>query len=192
MPSHIAKKTVCTSSIEEAAIVIQQGGVVAYPTESCFGLGCDPKNTDAIKQILEIKKRKRKKGVILIADKFERFSAYINPVPKEILEVIQNSWPGPNTWLCPAKSACSPWLRGEHPNLAIRVTAHKPAAKLSQKSNCALVSTSANVSLKPALTKTSSVVNAFDGLVDLVLDLPIGGDLSPSTIRHAETGEIIR
>ena len=192
MLSVIANNTVCTSNIEAAATVIQQGGVVAYPTESCFGLGCDPENITAIKRILKIKKRKREKGVILIADRFERFNIYIHPLEDKILETIKGSWPGPNTWLCPAKSSCSPWLKGGYANLAIRVTAHTPAAKLAQKSNCALVSTSANVSSKPALTQSQSVVKEFDGLVDLVLDLPIGGDLNPSTIRNATTGEVIR
>jgi len=188
----IAAKTVCSDSLDEAADVIQRGGVVAYPTESCFGLGCDPKNTAAVKHILKIKRRQREKGVILIADKFERFNEYIQPIAIETLETIKNSWPGPNTWLCPAKNSCSPWLRGEHANLAIRVTAHRPAAKLAQKSGCALVSTSANVSSKPALTRTDSVFKQFDGLVDFVLDLPIGGDSKPSTIRVASTGEVIR
>ncbi len=179
-------------SIEEGAEVISSGGVVAYPTESCFGIGCDPENNTAIERILRMKQRERNKGLILIADKFERFLNYVEELPDEVMQKMLASWPGPNTWLCPAKQEVSKWLRGDHSTLAIRVTAHKPARELALYSKSALVSTSANVATQPALTTVTGVLQTFDGLIDMIVDQPIGGDRKPSTIRDAITGEVLR
>jgi len=190
--SSIANQPSAKEAIEQAADVVRLGGVVAYPTESCFGLGCDPNSVKAVERILRMKKRSRGKGVILVADRFERFVPFIEPLSEDLLCKMQAMWPGPNTWLCPARSSCSPWLKGDHDTLAIRVTAHWPAARLAQRAQTAVVSTSANVSSNPALTTAKAVRKTFGTLVDYVVDLPIGHDQKPSTIRNATTGEVIR
>ncbi|MBX2867878.1 MAG: Sua5/YciO/YrdC/YwlC family protein [Acidiferrobacterales bacterium] len=179
-------------SIEQGAEIICSGGVVAYPTESCFGLGCDPDNDAAIQRILNMKKRERSKGLILIADKFDRFTSYLEDLPDDIMQKMVDSWPGPNTWLCPVNEGVSEWLRGDYSTLAIRVTAHAPAKELSMNADRAIVSTSANVATKPALTTVNEVIETFGELVDLIVDHSIGHDLKPSTIRDAVTGEVLR
>ena len=180
------------NNISEAATAIRSGGVVAYPTESCFGLGCDPLNTDAIARILLMKQRERAKGVILIADAFEKFSDYLLPINEVIMERLRESWPGPYTWLCPCKPEVSDWLRGEHDTLAVRVTGHATAKQLSALAEMAIVSTSANVATHPALKTTEQVIAEFGNLVDAIVDAPIGADQSPSTIAFAESGNVVR
>ena len=184
------KKT--RQQIEVAANIIRQGGVVAYPTESCFGLGCDPNNTEAIRRILGLKKRSRKKGLILIADRFARLQRYIKPLPSDIQDRLSKTWPGPYTWLCPAAPGVSKWIRGDYESIAVRVTAHPHAASLCRHAETCLVSTSANVATRPALTTADAVEKEFGSQIDYIVDLAIGRDKKPSTIQDAYTAEVIR
>ncbi len=125
---------------------LRAGGLIAYPTESCYGLGCDPRNREAVKNILRLKKRPQAKGMILIAADFKQLRSYVKPLTAAQLQKAQSTWPGPHTWLMPKSVDCPVWLTGKHEKVAVRVTAHKPAASLCRGLGMALVSTSANIS----------------------------------------------
>ncbi|MGI9319204.1 MAG: L-threonylcarbamoyladenylate synthase [bacterium] len=181
-----------SDQITTAAKVIKHGGVVAYPTESCFGLGCAAGNTLGIKRILTLKKRSRDKGLILISDCFARLTHYIEPLPLEKLEIMLESWPGPVTWLCPAKPSTSPWLTGKFNTLAIRVTAHPTAARLCRAAGAALVSTSANIATRPSIRHSEMVKKVFQNKLDYVVEGSIGSRCKPSCIVDALSGEVIR
>ena len=181
-----------SEQILTAARIIANGGIVAYPTESCFGLGCDPRNTASIKRLLQIKKRSRDKGLILISDCFGRFLYFIDPVPEDKKNIMLASWPGPNTWLCPAKSSTSSWLTGRYTSIGIRVTDHPIAAKLCRAAGTALVSTSANVATRPAIKHAAKVKTVFGDTLDYVIEGPIGDRGSPSRIVDLLTGQIVR
>lgn len=178
--------------IHRAAQVIRNGGVIAYPTESCYGLGCDPDNIAAIKRILKIKKRSRDKGLILISDRFDRLRCYLEPLPIDRQKIILASWPGPITWLCPARVGTSPWLKGDHDTLGVRVTAHPVAAKICRVAGMPLVSTSANLATRPPLRHSRIVNKVFSDKLDYVVDAAIGRQHQPSRIIHALTGAVIR
>ena len=175
-----------------AARIIANGGIVAYPTESCFGLGCDPRNTNSIRRLLQIKKRSRDKGLILISDCFDRLLYFIDPVPEDKKHMMFASWPGPNTWLCPAKSNTSIWLTGSYASIGIRVTGHPIAANLCRAAGTALVSTSANVATRPSIKHAAMVKKVFEDKLDYVLEGPIGDRGSPSRIVDLLTGQIVR
>ena len=121
------------------------GGVIAYPTESCYGLGCDPRNNRAIRDLLGIKQRHWNKGLIIIAASVEQLDRYIDREQLNMNKVLQ-SWPGPTTWLLPASRDCPNWLSGEHDTLAVRVSAHPLVRRLCDILDGAIVSTSANTS----------------------------------------------
>jgi len=91
-------------SLRRAAEVIRAGGVVAYPTEACFGLGCDPRNRAALRRILRIKRRPRGMGMILIADRISRLAPFVGVGAFDVdcREAMLASWPGRHTWLLPA------------------------------------------------------------------------------------------
>ncbi len=179
-------------SLARAAEVIRAGGVVAYPTEACFGLGCDPRNVAALRRILRIKRRPRSKGLILIADRCKQLQPYVDFAQITNREPILGSWPGRNTWLLPAAYGVSRWLRGCHTTLAVRVTAHRGAARLCRLARTAIVSTSANRSGKRMLRCASAVLREFGDEVDFIVDGRIGNAISPSIIRHFERGEVVR
>ena len=175
-----------------AARVIKQGGIVAYATESCFGLGCDPRNIRSVQKIVRMKKRAPDKGLILIADHFSRFGRYLDHIPEKYQEEVFASWPGPYTWLIPAKTDVSFWLRGQFETIAVRVTAHRQARRLCQMLGSALVSTSANKAGRPSLKTSQSVIREFGSEIDYVLPGLIGKDATPSTIRDSRNGNLIR
>ena len=178
--------------LNQAASVIRAGGIIAYPTESCFGLGCDPLNIDAIERILKLKQRPRKKGLIVIADRLDRLQQFLLPLSQEQLSRVLESWPGPFSWICPAAPEASPWLRGDHYGLAVRVTAHPLASELCETAQTALVSTSANVADRPSLKTADGVREEFGSAINFIVDGQIGEDDRPSTITDLLSGEVFR
>jgi L-threonylcarbamoyladenylate synthase len=133
-------------AIETAAAAVRRGGVVGYPTEAVYGLGCDPQIEAALIRLFALKRRPRQQGVLLIAADFAQVERYIalEQVPAEALARVRDSWPGPNTWILPRSPHVPPWVAGGHAGIALRVTAHEPAAALCRAFGGALVSTSAN------------------------------------------------
>uniref|UniRef100_A0A1A9Z0W9 Threonylcarbamoyl-AMP synthase n=1 Tax=Glossina pallidipes TaxID=7398 RepID=A0A1A9Z0W9_GLOPL len=101
---------------------LHQKRVIAYPTESVFGLGCDPDSFSAVNKLLTLKKRDREKGFILVASNFLQLKNYINSsiIDKNILKKIFLTWPGFITWLMPPQNTIAPWLIGENKLLAVR------------------------------------------------------------------------
>jgi L-threonylcarbamoyladenylate synthase len=170
---------------------LRLGGLIAYPTESCFGLGCNPLNRNAVKKILRLKKRPQTKGVILIAADFSQLQRYTAPLTKAQSQQIQTTWPGPHTWLLPKSTDCPVWLTGKHEKIAVRVTAHQPAADLCRRLDMALVSTSANISGGKAIRTARECQRQFGSQV-LVVPGPVGKHRKPSTIQDIITGAIIR
>ena len=181
-----------SNQINEAVYILQQGGVIAYPTEAVYGLGCDPANHKAVQKILELKQRDRNKGLILIAAAFEQLSPFLEEIEESLKQRVLATWPGPVTWLWPAKTEVSSWLRGEHTTIAIRVTAHPLVVELCRTFGGALVSTSANVSGKPPARDAEQVQAQFKDQLDYILEGEVGGLAKPSQIRDVVTGKVLR
>ena len=170
---------------------IRQGGIIAYPTESCYGLGCDPRNFRAVRRLLQLKKRSPAKGLILLAAKPAQLRPYLAALPPALQTRLHAPWPGAHTWLVPAANGCPAWLRGGFDTIAVRVTAHPVAASLCRWLGMALVSTSANPSGgKPA--RSAQECRRLFGRRVLVVSGRIGVRRRPSTIQHLASGEIIR
>jgi L-threonylcarbamoyladenylate synthase len=170
---------------------LRLGGVIAYPTESCFGLGCDPNNRNAVKKILRLKQRPQSKGVILIAADFSQLKRYTAPLTKAQSQQIQTTWPGPHTWLLPKSADCPFWLTGRHDKIAVRVTAHRPAVRLCRRLDMALVSTSANISGGRAIRTARECQRQFGSQVLIVAGL-VGKRRKPSTIQDLISGATLR
>ncbi len=175
-----------------ATRVLHAGGVIAYPTEYCFGLGCDPRNERAVDRLLSIKQRSREQGVILIAADFEQVQYLTDWSTIECQDEIRASWPGPNTWLLPAKPSVAPWVRGKHTSVAMRVPGHAVSVALCKQFGFPIVSTSANRHGSPALLDAQDVQNELGGELDYIFDFPVGGATSASTIRDALSGNYLR
>ena len=179
-------------AIRRAAASLHQGGIVAYPTEAVWGLGCDPKNHGAVQNLLALKRRDPRKGLILIAADIAMFAPYLHDLKPALIEQLQAGWPGAITWLIPNNHYASPWISGGHDTLALRVTAHPVAAALSRAFGGPLVSTSANPQGLPPAKSLMKVKAYFGNTLDAYTPGSIGNAATPSEIRNLVTGEVIR
>lgn len=172
---------------------LRSGGVIAYPTESIFGLGCDPNNRLAVQRILRIKRRPKYKGLILLADHFSAFQRYIAPLSANQINSMQVSWREntPHTWLVPTSTHCPKWLSGKHKTIAIRVTKHKFSKQLSKQLGMAIVSTSANQSGHQPAKTSRQCYKLFSGQARILPGMT-AGIKKPSTIQDLATGKILR
>ena len=116
----------------------------------------------------------------------------MEPIGTNIQHRILESWPGPITWLVPARRWVSRRLRGRHSTIAVRVTAHPSTAKLCRTVGSAIVSTSANRAGQPPCRSVEQVIEVFSDGVDFILDAPLGSASATSEIRDALSGRIIR
>ncbi|HEX7966060.1 MAG TPA: Sua5/YciO/YrdC/YwlC family protein [Gammaproteobacteria bacterium] len=178
--------------LRRAVETVKSGGVVAYPTEAVYGLGCDPLEYRAVARIFELKQRDAAKGLILIASRMEQLTPFMAPLPADVRQKLAASWPGPVTWVVPAAEALPDWLSGGRATLAVRVTAHPIASALCETAGMALVSTSANKSGLPPARTALAVRAQFGARVDAVLPGPVGGLAKPTEIREALTGKVLR
>jgi len=181
-----------TWHIREAVRRLGASGVIAYPTETVFGLGCDPFNPMAVMRLLALKQRNIEQGLILIASDFAQLEPLLMPLSAAVRNRILETWPGPVTWTLPCLPKTPVWLRGSHKSLAVRLTSHPLARSLCGSWNGPLVSTSANRHGKPPATSALGVRLAFDAELDYILHGKVTGTGKPSEIRDGITGRVLR
>ena len=182
------------SSTADTVVALQRGGVVAYPTEAVWGLGCDPRDEAATLRLLALKQREVEKGLILIAADEAQLAPYIDMAALDGAQraAVRASWPGPHTWIVPASVAAPRWITGAHAGIAVRVSAHPPVVELCRAYGGALVSTSANRAGQPAAHGFDQLDPAIVAGVDAVLAGETGGLQRPTDIRDARTGIALR
>ena len=178
--------------VKQATEVVRDGGIIAYPTEAVYGLGCDPGNADAVARLLRIKHRPAGKGVILIAANLDQLQPYIQPLTEPQTEQVMAQWPGPVTWLLPARAEVPRCLRGDSASIAVRLTAHPLAAALCRQFGGAMVSTSANRSGEQPCQTPDCVRQVFADEVDYVVVGELGGESRPSRILDLASGTVVR
>lgn len=181
------------SDIHQLQQHIVNDGVIAYPTEAVFGLGCHPKSETAVNTILQLKKRSVDKGLILIASNYSQLVEFVDDkaIPFERRPDIFSSWPGPVTWLLPKSVNAPYWITGESDFIAVRVTAHPIVCQMCNELGMPLVSTSANpATLAPALNAFE--VKTYFGQKVHIIDRSVGTSGTPSQIKHSMTGDIVR
>lgn len=176
---------------QRMAQVVRDGGVIAYPTEAVWGLGCDPWSADAVYRLLAIKARPVEKGMIVVAGDIRQFDFLLEDLPEAWQDKLAASWPGPNTWLVPHQGRLPEWVTGEHDTVALRVTDHPLVRELCRFTG-PLISTSANPAGRPPARSRLRVEQYFLGELDGVLGGALGGRRNPSLIRDLRTGEIVR
>lgn len=178
-----------------ARSALEGGGVIAYPTEAVFGLGCDPMDQEAVFRVLQLKERHVRNGLILIAANLEQLQEYILPLEhlgEFRAKEIRTTWPGPNTWILPCRSTVPYWLTGEHRSLAVRVTNHPVAAKVCKYFGSPIVSTSANLHGRAPTRTMFETRKVFGNSVDYIVPGCVDKDKTPSVIRDGVSGKTLR
>lgn len=177
-------------SITRAAEILLCGGVIAYPTEGVFGLGCLPDDIAAVARLLAIKRRDARKGLILIAADADQLDGWIDlPAGKSL--------PAPNpehpvTWIVPPGPLVHPLIQGENAGLAVRITTNPVAAALCSAVDSPLVSTSANLAGKPTARNRIVLRRQFAQLADYIVPGDCGPASGASEIRDFATGTVLR
>ena len=174
--------------LAHAVTLLRRGGIVAYPTESVYGLGCDPGNRDAVMRLLRIKQRTPAKGLILIAGDIEQLLPWVQEIPAH----VRATWPGAHTWLVQPRAGVPYWITGRHARIAVRISALASVRALCHAAGMALVSSSANRSGQKPARSYREVLRRFGSEVDYVLPGRVGGRRQPTPITDADSGRLIR
>lgn len=148
---------------------IAKGGIIAYPTESCFGIGCHPRHAFALRKVVGIKKRPQHKGLIVIGKDLSQFKNLLQPLCVDDAAALSQIWPAAKTFVLPAQKRVLPLLRGkQRDKLAVRVPAHETARALCAVIGSPLVSTSCNRAGKRACRSEREVRRQFGRQVHIV------------------------
>ncbi|EKF74303.1 Sua5/YciO/YrdC/YwlC family protein [Alcanivorax hongdengensis A-11-3] len=177
--------------LASAADILRHGGLVAYPTEAVYGLGCDPFDEAAVMRLLAVKQRPVAKGLILLAADLPQLLPYIKVTAAQQAK-LASSWPAPVTFLVEASERVPAWVRGEHAKVAVRVSAHPLARQLAALAGGPIISTSANISGRPSARNRFQVARQLGEQVDFVVTGDCDRASKPSTIIDLETGRTLR
>ena len=178
--------------IAKAARIVFEGGVIAYPTEGVWGLGCDPFNPLAVGRILAMKQRPEHKGLILLASDLDQLGSATRMLKKNELDQLLSNPGYPITWLIPDNGSVPTWITGGTATLAVRITRHPLVASLCNRLGSAIVSTSANPGGRPAARNSLRVRQYFRDSIDYLLPGPLEQGGGASEIRHLRSGKVIR
>jgi L-threonylcarbamoyladenylate synthase len=159
---------VSVGEIKEAAKLVLAGLLIAYPTDTVYGLGCNPYDADAVERLVKAKARVKGSLPILVSSLKE--AERLGEMSGVAAEFANRFWPGPLTLVVPARSNFSVNVTGDSPLVGLRFPNHETARRLIQESGGALIGTSANISGHPPLRTAEDVVRELEGRVDLVID----------------------
>jgi len=180
-------------NIQLACQALEQGNIIAYPTEAVWGLGCDPHNEVAVNKILRLKDRPAHKGLILIAGSIGQFESLLGKLSVEQRDTLDASWPGHITWLVPDPDQLIPnWIKGSHQSVAIRVSAHPVVQELCSTFAGPIVSTSANKAGEEEIRSRLILEEKFADKIAHIVDGELGQAAKPSEMRDLLSGNIIR
>ncbi|WP_027671912.1 Sua5/YciO/YrdC/YwlC family protein [Rheinheimera baltica] len=182
------------TKLESVLQALNNGEVIAYPTEAVYGLGCDPDHEAAVMALLAIKQRPVDKGLILIAANYSQLLPYVDDdaIPSEKRYQIFSSWPGHVSWVLPASKTAPKWITGNFNSVAVRVSGHPVVQQMCIAYGKPVVSTSANLSGQPAITDRIELEQRMAGKLSAIMPGDLGGATQPSQIRNALTGDIVR
>lgn len=179
--------------INEAVKCLRDGGVIAYPTEAVWGLGCDPFNSDAVNRLLAMKQRSKNKGLILVGASILQVGVLMEALSPEQRKQVESKWPGPVTWILPDISNIIPsWIKGQHATVAIRVSNHPIVKDLSNAFGGMIVSTSANFNNESEIRSFDILERRFGSKIDGIVKGDLGLNINPSEIWDLESGIRIR
>ncbi|MBU3933151.1 MAG: threonylcarbamoyl-AMP synthase [Candidatus Omnitrophica bacterium] len=158
--------------IKKAAQVIKKGGIVAFPTETVYGLAADFFNKQAVDRIFEVKKRPKDKPLSVQIEDITYLEKLACDIPAFAYQLAGKFWPGPLTLVLPARPEYN-WAGGKANRggtIGVRIPDNKIARSLIKESATALVAPSANLSAEPAAKTAQELMHSFNGLIEMVID----------------------
>ncbi|MEM7206560.1 MAG: L-threonylcarbamoyladenylate synthase [Pseudomonadota bacterium] len=178
--------------IAGAVAALRSGGVIAYPTEAVYGLGCNPHDERALDKIISLKGRDDKKGMIVIAADYDQVLPFLAADTHNLRDKICAPELLPTTWIVDAAASLSDLLTGGRDTIAVRITGHVTAATICASFGGAITSTSANISTHEPARSADQVLEQFNSGIDVIIDAPLGSLAQPTRIIDARTDEVLR
>lgn len=175
-------------TLNQAADALQQGEVIAYPTEAVYGLGCNPFDEKAFNRLLDLKQRPVEKGVILIAANVQQIADLALIFNQAWLNLVLKSWQDaetPTTWILPATDKVPSWISGGRNTVAVRVTHHPQVKALCETLGMPLVSSSANLTGQPPIKSAMDCAKHFPDIG--IMEGTLSGLSEPSQIWDAQS-----
>ena len=181
-------------TLNNALQVYQEGGVLAYPTEAIYGLGCDPDNESAVHKLLALKERPIEKGLILLAGNYSQLLPYVDDskIPQDKRFSVLSRWPNGITQVLPANNGIAHYLTGQFSTIAVRVTSQPDVVALCNATGKPIVSTSCNLTGCEPATRYDTIDEKLLPDIDYVIQGKTLGFTKPSTIINGLTGEKFR
>lgn len=167
------------------------GAIFGYPTDTIWGFGCHPLIADSVFRILQIKNRSPDKGLILLSSRLEYCAPYLDADPEQ-LKPIRLPCAQPTSWLVPASAFCPPWIRGNFPTVAIRITDHPLLQVLCDRLETPIVSTSANRAGRTTVRNSLQLRKQFAEELDFIVTGFATGSGRPSEIKSLGSGISVR
>lgn len=168
--------------IEQVADVLIAGGIIGYPTETIYGIGCSAFDAEAVERIYRLKGRDRQKTMILIAGDIVQVSELVKSIPVSAEKLIDSFWPGPLTLIFEASSRLHEFAFGKSKTIAVRIPDCTICLELIRETGFPLVSTSANISGQDAAVAAQQVAEAFGDQLDVIIDGGPSPERAPSTL----------
>ena len=158
------------SILDKAAAILRNGGTVAFPTETVYGLGADGLNPAAVKKIFEAKKRPPGNPLSLLVYSREDVQKVAKNIPEKALKLMDNFWPGPLTIVLEKKDIVPGITSGNLPSIGVRMPDHKIPLELIKRAGVPLAAPSANLSGKPSSSLAAHVITDLTGRIDAIID----------------------
>ncbi len=179
--------------IRQIANQLNHGAVIAYPTDTIWGLGCHPLHLPSVRRIQRIKQRSLQKALILLSSSADYLFGYVDEqLLRQHADSIARPGPRPVTWVVTAHPLCPDWLTGGLASIAVRISEQAQIQQLCAGIQAPLVSTSANISGHPSARNALVVHKHFQHQVDFIIDGFACGGNTASQIRDLQSGKIIR
>lgn len=174
----------------QAASVIRNGGVVAIPTETYYGLAADPFNESALQKIYDLKQRPYNKPILVLIEKIEQLEKLVSDIPELYIPLIEKYWPGPLTLIFPALPVISPIMTGGTETIGIRLSSDRTANEICRTLGFPITATSANRSGENPAGNASQIISAFGNSLDLIIDGGATGNMQCSTVVNYIGGKL--
>jgi len=157
-------------SLQRAADILRKGGLVAFPTETYYGLAVDPCRIQALERLFQVKRRRKELPILVLVGGTDQVPLLAREVPQVFRRLIERFWPGPLTLVCPALPILSPLLTGNTGTVGLRQSPDETANRLIKTFGGPVTATSANISGYPAAVTADGVARIFADEIDLILD----------------------
>ncbi len=179
--------------ITQACNILQQGGIILYPTDTIWGIGCDATNSDAVKRVYEIKRRIDTKALIILTDAMSKVDYYIEDVPPIAYDLVELSHK-PLTIVYDGARNLAPELIAEDGSVGIRVTQEAVSQTLCRRFRKAIVSTSANISGEKSPATFAEISDEIKQAVDYIMEARRDENYvaTPSSIVKLSAGGLIK